>query len=281
MKMYLDRAKVVVYRQIARRRGSRLLVALGRIAGAYIRALDNVNYDIHTNGEEEVLRRVTVAAEGQTCLFDVGANVGEWTSLAHSLARGTEIHAFEIVPETFEALRRSVGQLPGVRLNNVGLGSSDREVSVDIYPGDSSRASTVFISEEPERHSTVVSRVMKGDEYCANAGIRRIHFLKIDTEGADFEVLEGFSRMLTEGRIDVIQFEYGTWAVWTKDLLRDHFQLLNSAGYRVGKLFPRGVEFRDYDPRVDETFRGPNYVAVHERRSDLVAALRTDVPVRR
>ncbi len=41
----------------------------------------------------------------------------------------------------------------------------------------------------------------------------------------------------------------------------------------VGKLYPNHVHFRGYDLRRDEDFIGPNFVAVHRGRRDLLEAL--------
>ena len=68
-------------------------------------------------------------------------------------------------------------------------------------------------------------------------------------------------RALAEGRIGVIQFEYGQANIVTRFLLRDFHLLLESHGYSVGKLYPARVDFRSY--RFEhEDFIGPNFVAV-------------------
>jgi hypothetical protein len=45
----------------------------------------------------------------------------------------------------------------------------------------------------------------------------------------------------------------------------------------VGKLFPEGVAFKDFD-MTDEDFIGPNFIACLKGRPDLVEALRCEVP---
>jgi hypothetical protein len=54
----------------------------------------------------------------------------------------------------------------------------------------------------------------------------------------------------------------------TKFLLKDFYDLFESRGYRLGKLYPDFVGFQKYRFE-DEDFRGPNYVAA----SPEVAAL--------
>jgi hypothetical protein len=85
-------------------------------------------------------------------------------------------------------------------------------------------------------------------------------------------VLQGFAGMIDAGRIDVIQFEYGTGSIVTKFMLKDYYALLASNGYALGKIYPNYVEFRDYHFR-HEDFTGPNILAVRSSRKDLIEML--------
>jgi Methyltransferase FkbM domain len=123
----------------------------------------------------------------------------------------------------------------------------------------------------PQRVECLRGRVVRGADYCAEHGISTIDCLKIDVEGAEHLVLQGFGDLLTPNRIPVIQFEYGMVNIVTKFLLRDFYQLLEGRGYRVGKLFPRQVRFREYRFR-DEDFLGPNYVAASADVAPLLGA---------
>ena len=109
-----------------------------------------------------------------------------------------------------------------------------------------------------------VGNVFRGDDFCCENGIEHIDFLKMDVEGAEFKVLAGLDRMLSDQRVDIIQFEYGLKSVVTRFLLKDYYELFTSRGYVVGKLYPNGVYFKDYHV-TDEDFMGPNYVAVLNR----------------
>jgi hypothetical protein len=83
-------------------------------------------------------------------------------------------------------------------------------------------------------------------------------------EGAEHLVLRGFDDLLTADNIPVVQFEYGIVNILTKFLLRDFYYYFESRGYRIGKLFPASVRFREYRFQ-DEDFFGPNYVAASPR----------------
>lgn len=236
----------------------------------FLRAYENYEYDIERNGEAWLLGRL--AALNPQVVFDVGANVGDWSLRAARLLPGATIHAFEPVPTTFEILARRLGPLgPRVHANPFGLSDKDGEIALNVIEGDSTLSS--FVSLHEGRQQRVACAVRAGDAYLAERGVGRIDLLKIDVEGAEPLVLAGLARALGEGRIDAIQFEYGQANILTKFLLRDFYQVLEQAGYAVGKLYPTRVDFRAY--RFEhEDFVGPNFVAVrqsHERLKNLLA----------
>jgi hypothetical protein len=115
--------------------------------------------------------------------------------------------------------------------------------------------------------------VETGDSVAAKLGVSHIDVLKIDVEGMEERVLRGFGRMFDEGRIDVVQFEYGRVSILNHFLLADAYRFFEGHGFTVGKIFPRWVDFRNYDMN-DEDFAGPNYLACRASRADYLDALR-------
>lgn len=225
-------------------------------------------YDWHYNGENWLLNRLAVFRP--SVVFDVGANVGDWSALACTALPESQIHAFEIVEGTYAALRDRFAGSSGVVLNNFGL--SDKSGTITMHLFDCSNLVTSHVAYPHGSYREIVCRVRRGDEYMRDRGIKRIDFLKIDVEGAEHLVLHGFGSLFDAGQIDVIQFEYGKVNIITHFLLRDFYEFLESRGYSVGKLFSNHVDFRPY-VLEDEDFFGPNYVAVRKMRSDIIDAL--------
>jgi len=53
----------------------------------------------------------------------------------------------------------------------------------------------------------------------------------------------------------------------------DHLNsLLEPLGFKIGKLYPNYVDFKDYST-ADEDFLGPNFVAVQKRNAVLIDLL--------
>jgi FkbM family methyltransferase len=244
------------------------LFGLALFCRRFLNAYANWNYDWRTNGEQWLVQRL--AALRPSVVFDVGANVGNWLELARNAMPQSQFHAFEIVETTFAELRKRMAGKPGLTLNDFGLSDRFGELTMHLFDAGSELTSHVAYPHGSSRR--VACRVHSGDDYMREKGIERIDLLKIDVEGAEHLVLNGLRAALAEGRIEVIQFEYGKVNIITHFLLRDFYELLGSYGYAVGKLFPNHVDFRSY-ALEDEDFLGPNYVAVRMARSDIIDAL--------
>lgn len=251
---------------IAAHRRTRPLRFAARAARWYLRSHDNFDYDHETNGERWLVEQVVLP---KSVVFDVGANVGEWTAMVKRHRSAAVVHAFEIVPSTAALLRQSAA--PGVTVNEVGL--LDHEGTVVVHHAPRlSPVSSILPNLHEGATEEVSCAVTTGDRYCSDRGVARIDFLKIDVEGSDHLVLAGFSSMLGRGAVDIVQFEYGMANIVTRFLLEDFYAMLSGVGFVTGKLFPGFIDFRPYD-RTHEDFRGPNYVAVRRDRADIVARL--------
>jgi FkbM family methyltransferase len=237
-----------------------------RAAQVSYRFIENDNYDFRANGEERVL---TVLAKhlGVSTVFDVGANLGDYTAAVNAAFPAATIYAFEPVKQTFEILSRRLLGIANAKLFNFGLSDKDDVVEFSVRPdelGNSTAHPEASRLLNPSASRIAVRcELRKSGSAADELGVKVIDLLKIDTEGNDWFVLNGFRDWLRDGRIKVIQFEYGMACIFTKRLLCDHFELLQEYGYIVGKIYPTYVDFRPYSP-FDEDFIGPNYLAVHE-----------------
>jgi len=233
---------------------------------------------MHTNGEEWLLHELQKQKQIK-CVFDVGANTGDWLVLCRKHHPNVSIHAFEIAPPTFAKLSKNTAAFSNIKLNPLGLSDSSGEI--DVFLDDSADYLTsayrevfgpefeAFNRGEKDRSfKAIKARVVRGDVYARENNIQTIDFLKVDVEGMEKSVLRGFSDMLQKGSIQLIQFEYNTTNIASKFLLRDAYQLFNEFGYVVGKLYPNYVEFRKYHYR-HEDFCGLNMIAVHKDNLDL------------
>lgn len=261
----------VLARYLAANRNNKLVNKLYQNLDYFLRKVNNQDFDGETNGE---LRLMQLLSEyDYKVLFDVGANRGEWITWSVDLFPNASFHAFELVPSTFDLLQSKFGDHPRVKLNPIGL--SDFSGEIPIYVGAENEISTAFKVEGSALHEAAYSgrilcEVSSGEAYMLAEGIDEIDFLKIDTEGNDFRVIKGFGESIK--KVKVLQFEYGVFNIASKDLLCDFYSYLSQMGFKVGKVFPKHIDFAPYHFDM-ENFHGGNFLAVRNDQRDLLESL--------
>jgi|GEM_PF-2303824 len=229
-----------------------------------------INELISSDGEAEVIERFIKKG---AVVFDVGANIGDWSSHLLKTVPGLTIHAFEPVPDTHAILRGELANFTSsgeIISNCCGVGRTDGFRSFTFYK-DASSWSTFYRRTKIEKECGLEDSlemtipVVTLDSYCENNGIERIDFLKIDTEGGELDVLLGAQKMFKWGRIDHIQFEYGGTYPDAGITLREVFDLMDSYRYGIFKILPGGVEYCPTFHQAFEDFEYANYLAINER----------------
>ena len=257
---------------IAQHRGSVKIEKLVRQLDAFYRKLDNVDFNIKNNGELRVLN--ILSKFNFRILFDVGANEGQYSLLLGNIFPEAKIHAFEIVPATYNKLLANIKSIENIVPVNHGLG--DREEIIEVHMGKGSATATAFKIDGMKFHSDYYRNTHKcpvrtAYDYIIENEIDSIDFVKIDVEGMDYRVIKGFDEFITN--IKVVQFEYGIFNISSHDLLADFCKYFKDNDFIVGKIFPKHVAFFDYHFNY-ETFHGGNFLAVKSNETELIAKLR-------
>jgi FkbM family methyltransferase len=227
------------------------------------------NFEMSDNGEGWLLERAIPQA---AIVMDIGANCGEWTAAAARLNTTATFHCFEPSPTTFARLSERCVGLNAV-LNNRGCGEVSGEGSLFIY-GDGSGANSLYdrvgLSDSAKKQETV--SITTVDEYCGVAGIGLVDFLKIDVEGHELAVLRGARRLLAEGRLGIVQFEYGGTYIDARTLLKDICEYVRStnSAYDLYKLFPNHLQAVPEYRQSLETFQYSNWALLHRPQWQVV-----------
>ena len=242
-----------------------------------IKVEPEVNLSIfNQTGEFNVIKRFI--NQGQT-VFDIGANVGGWTEEVLNAVSDIEVHLFEAVPKIYHELIRNISSKnPCGNLipNNCAVSKTDGVAQISYYP-DSPQWSTIYRRSlhvesscglQPPQSVEVLATTIDG--YCNRLAIKRIHFLKIDVEGAELDVLSGAINSLKSGRIDYIQFEYGGTYLDAGTTLEQIFALLAQYRYSIFKILPDQLEYLpNFNPNYED-FQFSNFLAVNERFRSVV-----------
>lgn len=141
-----------------------------------------------------------------TTIFDVGANVGDMTMALCERFPAATVYAFEPSAATFERLRQRVAASPyhdRVRLHRFAFyernGTAPMYVTSHIGANSLLNISAAYHAFNPHVHEMEVEnvRLVRLDDFVAEAGIENIDLMKVDVEGAEYEVFAGGLRTLS------------------------------------------------------------------------------------
>jgi FkbM family methyltransferase len=238
----------------------------------YILALKGMNYGGGSNpsdsGEIYVLNYIENKlrkSESPIIIFDVGANVGGYSLLIIEILKNikTKIFSFEPSQLTFEKLKESVSQFKNVSLFNFGFGKDSGKFILFSDQKHSGLASlynrklgyrNINLSNSEEVEIKTI------DNFCSENNISHIHFLKLDVEGNELDVLTGAQTMIKSGKIDYIQFEFGGSNIDSRTYFQDFFFLLNPK-YKIFRIVKDGIYPIDTYKETSEIFTTTNYLA--------------------
>lgn len=233
-------------------------------------SLKGMNYgnggDYKESGELHLLSYVNekLKNESSITVFDVGANVGHYAEAAsNSFGSRATIHSFEPSYTTFQSLIKNTTHLKNIVPNNFGLSGAEGTLLLytniagsglaSVYHRNLGHMGISMDQSEEIKLSTI-------DQYSNANNIDRIHFLKLDIEGHELNALKGATKLLSQKRIDFIQFEFGGTNIDSRTFFKDFYLLLHE-DFRIYRVVKDGlVEVPNYTIR-QEIFVSINYLA--------------------
>jgi FkbM family methyltransferase len=155
------------------------------------------NCDSRTNGEDYFFMNIK---DNINIIFDVGCR-----SDSTFINFKGEVHYFDPVSEFIENLKNQKNVNTTSYFNNFGLGNENKDMY--YYPRYQSFYDRINSCNVSDDSNKLLLSIKKGKDYVIHNNIKNIDFLKIDTEGYELNVIQGFDNFLEN--INIIQFEYG------------------------------------------------------------------------
>ena len=178
-------------------------------------------------------------------VFDVGANIGELTLLfSRFVGPSGKVYSFEASKATFENLSgvMSLSGRKNVEMNHLALCDRNGIIDLHVYPEEYSGWTTLAdrplksygIDVKSIKREQVCSSTL--DAFCQERGVSQIDLLKIDVEGAEYQVMLGARHMLEQKKVRCCVFEFGATTFDmgnTPTMIEDY---LAKMGYRIRNI---------------------------------------------
>ena len=160
-------------------------------------------------------------------LIDIGAHKGESIKLFSKNFVIKKIISFEASPINFKYLKKKIEENKlkynntEIVLENIALGAEDKIIEFNQFNESSSstikevdkesnyykrKFRLINFLDNKETYQKIIIKISKLKDYIEKNNINKIDFMKIDTEGYEFEILLGLENKIK--LVDIIMFEH-------------------------------------------------------------------------
>jgi FkbM family methyltransferase len=192
---------------------------------------------------EDMARRFTIIKnQNINIVFDVGANVGQYSRKMREYGYDKKIISFEPLKSAYQQLKTVAGKDKNWVLCNYALGDEDTKSTINIS-GNSVSSSilnilTTHVDSAPQSHfvDTQEIEIKKldtiFDSFCSSEDNAMV---KIDTQGYEKNVIDGATESLS--KIKVIQLEMSILPLYENEMLyMDMIHYLDNKGFQLFAL---------------------------------------------
>lgn len=207
---------------------------------------ENLAIDIQT---EKIVKQLAGSGRIKNCV-DVGVLDGEILELFLKYIPDGTHSGVEPIPEKFELLKAKFKLNKNINLHNFAAGSKEEESTFNLVVSNPSY-SGLKMRDYPKREEIkeIKVRVNKLDNILSPE--RKIDLIKIDVDGAEYDVLLGAERILSSDK-PILIFEFGLGA-------SNHYGIDAPMLYAVlakynYRIYTLGAWLKGLDPLTAESF---------------------------
>jgi FkbM family methyltransferase len=213
---------------------------------------------------QDFLNCRTAAINEKSIVFDVGANIGNWTREYLKHNQNCAIFAFE---PSLTSCQKLIQNIKKTNVNIENFGFSNNVGDMILY-SDKPGSSISSLTKRNLEHFQIefkYEEIVKIDtlnNYCkANSIIPDL--LKIDVEGYEMDVLLGSLEVID--KISIIQFEFGGCNIDTRTFFQDFWYFFKKHDFTLYRIANNGPVLVNRYREADEYFSTTNYLATNNR----------------
>lgn len=223
--------------------------------------------------KHEVSACLSILKSTPKILIDIGAHEGIYTQEVRKKVDKIECHLFEPSTSNIKILNQKfLNDIDKVSINNFAL--SNKKTNAILFSNTPGSGIGSLTKRKLDHFKRLESRgydwemnieeqvsLIRFDEYWTNKD-QTIDYVKIDVEGHELDVLEGFGDLIN--KIKLIQFEFGGCNIDTRTFFQDFWYFFRDKNFLLYRISPRGCRLiKFYTPR-EENFMTSNYVAINQ-----------------
>jgi len=175
-------------------------------------------------------------------IFDIGAFTGQVTKEYLHIFPDAQLYCFEPYPFSFLQLKKNTLNKPNIQIFNKAVGAIEGRTK--FHDNQFSQTNSVLPSLQASdeiwgkglqtTRNILKIEMVTLDHFMEMQQLSKIDILKLDVQGAEYNVLEGAANALKNGKITLIYLEIMTIACYEgQKRLDEIFALLHSFGYEL------------------------------------------------
>ncbi len=199
-------------------------------------------------------------------IFDVGANIGEYSEKIFKLNNNCNIIVFEPSKKNFNLLKKKFKNFQNnIKIENQGVNSKSGYFKLYYDKLGSplaslSKRSFLGSTLKVKGYERVKFTTLK--KYLTKNKISTIDLLKLDVEGFELQCLLSAGKYIK--KIKVIQFEFGGCNIETRTFFKDFWNFFNKKKFDLYRITPFYlIKLEEYSEKY-ENFLTTNFIAVNK-----------------
>ena len=159
---------------------------------------------LETNGKREYTKHFDIGSND--IVFDIGAHIGSFSLLAAKLANDGMVFSFEPEENNYNLLKENItiNQFQNIKPFNIAV-TDNISQSVLNYSSKNTGGHSLILKNDGKNNKEVASNTL--ENILEQNNIDRIDFLKIDTEGSEYQIIYSIPDLIFH-RIKKIALEF-------------------------------------------------------------------------